>query len=211
MTPIQLDHTFVEEIPQLLEPATCYVSIRYATAAHLCPCRCGHEVNTPISPTDWALTFDGETVSLHPSISKPTLPPPLPLLDQPEPHPMGDRTCVPTKPRHPANCRQLNPASQTPHPITRPLGHPTIPPPCGSALRGSRCSDVLMHRSAEGMGFEPMEALASHAFQACPFGRSGNPPRSRRHRAGTQRAPAPGQRVRTREGIVCGVSARFGV
>ena len=27
------------------------------------------------------------------------------------------------------------------------------------------------------MGFEPMEALASHAFQACPFGRSGNPPR----------------------------------
>ena len=29
---------------------------------------------------------------------------------------------------------------------------------------------------AEGVGFEPTEALASHAFQACPFGRSGNPP-----------------------------------
>ena len=69
MTPIQLDHTFVEEIPQRLEPATCYISIRYATAAHLCPCGCGHEVNTPLSPTDWALTFDGETVSLRPSIS----------------------------------------------------------------------------------------------------------------------------------------------
>ena len=69
MTPIRLDHTFVEEIPQRLRPATCYISIRYATAAHLCPCGCGHEVSTPISPTDWTLTFDGETVSLHPSIS----------------------------------------------------------------------------------------------------------------------------------------------
>lgn len=69
MTPIQLDHTFVVEIPQRLEPATCYISIRYATAAHLCPCGCGNEVNTPLSPTDWALTFDGETVSLQPSIS----------------------------------------------------------------------------------------------------------------------------------------------
>ena len=58
-------------------------------------------------------------------------------------------------------------------------------------------------KSAEGMGFEPMEALASHAFQACPFGRSGNPPRSRCHRAGTSeprpRAAGPdprGYRVR---------------
>ena len=32
---------------------------------------------------------------------------------------------------------------------------------------------------AEGVGFEPTEALTSHAFQACPFGRSGNPPDSR--------------------------------
>ena len=29
---------------------------------------------------------------------------------------------------------------------------------------------------AEGVGFEPTEACTSHAFQACPFGRSGNPP-----------------------------------
>ena len=69
MTPIRLDHTFVDEIPEHLRPATCYITLRYATAAHLCPCGCGHEVITPISPNDWTLTFDGETVSLHPSIS----------------------------------------------------------------------------------------------------------------------------------------------
>jgi hypothetical protein len=31
-------------------------------------CGCGVEVVTPISPTDWRITFDGETVSLFPSI-----------------------------------------------------------------------------------------------------------------------------------------------
>ena len=69
MTPTRLNHTFVDEIPEHLRPATCYISLRYATAAHLCPCGCGDEAITPISPTDWTLTFNGETVSLHPSIS----------------------------------------------------------------------------------------------------------------------------------------------
>ena len=55
-----------------------------------------------------------------------------------------------------------------------------------------------------------MEALASHAFQACPFGRSGNPPRSLCHGTATGESQ-PEQRVRTREGIVYRISARFGV
>jgi hypothetical protein len=29
---------------------------------------CGNKVVTPLSPTDWQLTFDGDTISLHPSI-----------------------------------------------------------------------------------------------------------------------------------------------
>lgn len=69
MAPTRLDHTFVDEIPEHLRPGVCYITLRYATAAHLCPCGCGHEVTTPLSPTDWTLTFNGETVSLHPSIS----------------------------------------------------------------------------------------------------------------------------------------------
>lgn len=40
----------------------------YATAAHKCCCGCGGEVITPLSPTDWNLTYDGETISLSPSI-----------------------------------------------------------------------------------------------------------------------------------------------
>lgn len=69
MRPTQIEHTFAEEIPEVVQPDVLYVSLMYATAAHICPCGCGGEVFTPFSPTDWAMTFDGETVSLHPSIS----------------------------------------------------------------------------------------------------------------------------------------------
>ncbi len=63
-----LTHEFVEYIPKDLQDGTIYVSIPFATAAHKCCCGCGNEVVTPISPTDWQLTFDGESISLHPSI-----------------------------------------------------------------------------------------------------------------------------------------------
>lgn len=59
---------FVQAIPEKLEDKTLYVSMDYATAAHKCCCGCGREVVTPLSPTDWKLTFDGVSVSLSPSI-----------------------------------------------------------------------------------------------------------------------------------------------
>lgn len=65
---IILKHEFVEFIPDELEPRTLYISIRFATASHLCICGCGNKVVTPIRPTDWILIFDGKTVSLDPSI-----------------------------------------------------------------------------------------------------------------------------------------------
>ncbi len=61
-------HEFVEFIPDEIAPETLYVSIPYATAVHLCLCGCGERVVTPLSPTDWRLIFDGDSVSLHPSI-----------------------------------------------------------------------------------------------------------------------------------------------
>jgi Family of unknown function (DUF6527) len=64
----QLRHEFVEYLPEALEEGTLYVSMQYATAAHRCACGCGNEVITPLSPTDWKLTFDGRTISLSPSI-----------------------------------------------------------------------------------------------------------------------------------------------
>jgi len=63
-----LKHEFVEFIPERLNDGTIYVSVKFATVAHKCCCGCGHEVITPLSPTDWKMTFDGETVSLSPSI-----------------------------------------------------------------------------------------------------------------------------------------------
>lgn len=63
-----IHHQFVDAIPAELAENTLYISIPYATAAHKCMCGCGHEVVTPLTPTDWSLTFDGESVSLRPSV-----------------------------------------------------------------------------------------------------------------------------------------------
>lgn len=65
---LRLEHRFVKHIPECLEPGVLYVSIEYASAAHSCCCGCGEEVVTPFTPTDWKMTFDGETISLWPSV-----------------------------------------------------------------------------------------------------------------------------------------------
>jgi Family of unknown function (DUF6527) len=64
----RLKHQFVTNLPEGLEPGVLYISIEYAIAAHLCCCGCGVEVVTPFTPTDWNMTFDGETISLFPSV-----------------------------------------------------------------------------------------------------------------------------------------------
>jgi len=66
--PVVLAHEFVKAIPNELEEQTLYVSMDYATVAHKCYCGCGREVVTPLSPTDWKLIYDGESISLSPSI-----------------------------------------------------------------------------------------------------------------------------------------------
>ncbi|WP_052049226.1 DUF6527 family protein [Rhodococcoides fascians] len=45
-----------------------YVSITYRTTGHMCCCGCGEEVIAPLAPAQWSLVFDGETVSMYPSI-----------------------------------------------------------------------------------------------------------------------------------------------
>ena len=68
MSSAQLAPQFVEAIPENLESGVLYISMTYATAIHQCACGCGREVVTPFSPTDWKLWFDGENVTLEPSI-----------------------------------------------------------------------------------------------------------------------------------------------
>lgn len=59
---------FVQVVPDKLQEGVLYVSMEYATVVHKCMCGCGKEVATPLSPTDWCLTFDGDSVSLDPSV-----------------------------------------------------------------------------------------------------------------------------------------------
>jgi hypothetical protein len=63
-----LRHEFVRHIPERLEEGVLYISVEFATAMHKCFCGCGAEVATPLAPTQWKLIFDGETVSLDPSV-----------------------------------------------------------------------------------------------------------------------------------------------
>lgn len=70
----RMSHVFVEEIPAKTEQGVLYVSMECATAIHRCACGCGQEVVTPLSPTDWSLIFDGDTVSLDPSVGNWALP-----------------------------------------------------------------------------------------------------------------------------------------
>ena len=59
---------FVTHVPDKMEADVLYISIPFSTVLHLCPCGCGNEVVTKISPSRWKLIFDGETISLSPSI-----------------------------------------------------------------------------------------------------------------------------------------------
>jgi hypothetical protein len=63
-----IDFQFVEAIPETVDAGVVYISVVYATTAHSCACGCGSEVVLPLSPRDWSVTFDGETVSLSPSV-----------------------------------------------------------------------------------------------------------------------------------------------
>jgi hypothetical protein len=63
-----LQHRFVRNVPRELEPGVLYISMDYATAVHSCCCGCRERVVTPFTPTDWRMTFDGDSVSLDPSV-----------------------------------------------------------------------------------------------------------------------------------------------
>src|ERR1017187_2095907 len=65
---VSLEPKFVELMPPALAEGTLYVSMTYATTCHLCACGCGNKVVLPLSPAEWRMSFDGESISLSPSI-----------------------------------------------------------------------------------------------------------------------------------------------
>lgn len=68
-----LQHRFVDTFPDQLERGVLYISLEYGSASHSCCCGCGEEVVTPLTPTDWSITYDGETVTVRPSVGSWTL------------------------------------------------------------------------------------------------------------------------------------------
>lgn len=65
---MRLRYELVELMPPELEEGVVYVSLAYGTVIHKCVCGCGNKVVTPLSPVSWRITFDGESITLHPSI-----------------------------------------------------------------------------------------------------------------------------------------------
>ena len=64
----ELRPLFVEQFPDDFESGILYVSMQYAICGHLCACGCGERVITPLSPTQWKLVYNGEAITLYPSI-----------------------------------------------------------------------------------------------------------------------------------------------
>ena len=69
-----MKHKFIKTIPEIIESNVLYISTDYKTVIHIYPCGCGSEIVTPLSPTDWNFTFDGQTISLYPSVGNWSLP-----------------------------------------------------------------------------------------------------------------------------------------
>jgi len=67
-SPQTMTHEFVEFVPREIKQGVLYVSIPYTTVIHKCCCGCGQQVVTPLAPSQWTLSFDGKSISLHPSV-----------------------------------------------------------------------------------------------------------------------------------------------
>jgi hypothetical protein len=65
---------FVEFVPDALEHGVVYIAIAYGAVIHACCCGCGEKVATPLGPAEWSLTYNGEEITLDPSIGNGALP-----------------------------------------------------------------------------------------------------------------------------------------
>lgn len=59
---------FADFIPDALEPGVLYLALEFGAVMHLCASGCGERISTPLHPAQWSMRFDGESVSLSPSI-----------------------------------------------------------------------------------------------------------------------------------------------
>jgi hypothetical protein len=58
----------VRRIPDQLDYGILYVCFECNVVVHLCACGCGEKVVLPLSPSCWSIEYDGEFVSMRPSV-----------------------------------------------------------------------------------------------------------------------------------------------
>lgn len=58
----------VEYMPKVLEAGVLYYAEEFGAATHLCPCGCGHKVQTPVGPSDYSLRAENKGPTLVPSV-----------------------------------------------------------------------------------------------------------------------------------------------
>lgn len=63
-----LKPVFTDKIPEDLAPGILYISMNHRIAKHFCPCGCGEVITIIFDPELWKLKYDGESVSVFPSI-----------------------------------------------------------------------------------------------------------------------------------------------
>ncbi|MCK0115124.1 DUF6527 family protein [Gelidibacter sp. F63206] len=65
---MKFKYQFVEFMPDVIQERVIYISLEYKSVIHKCACGCGEEVNTPLHPTGWKMIYNGEDISLKPSV-----------------------------------------------------------------------------------------------------------------------------------------------
>jgi Family of unknown function (DUF6527) len=61
-----IEPRFVEFVPKDLEDGVLYISVSYSTTVH--KCACGSKIALPINPARWRYLWDGERISVWPSV-----------------------------------------------------------------------------------------------------------------------------------------------
>lgn len=74
MKTVLMNPEFVSTIPDNIKEKVLYISIDYKVCIHLCACGCKKEVVTPIDPKGWSIFYDGNAITLNPSIGNWSLP-----------------------------------------------------------------------------------------------------------------------------------------
>ena len=65
---------WVDDMPEEMTEGEFYISGKHRLTEHLCACGCGTEVSLPLGRSEWSITYDGDSVSLWPSIGNCRLP-----------------------------------------------------------------------------------------------------------------------------------------